>query len=105
MGSHGKVINLTNGWRIKRSQASNRVDQCLSEWVEEGFSIRDLTLSETVIRRSEQARIREELPFAEWHGLIYEPSKTAVVDRQAQRELVQSANWFAGPPPKEFSNG
>jgi len=58
MCAHGKVLNISTNQRIKRSQARNRVEQCLSAWVEDGLSIRDLTLAERVAARSEQARLR-----------------------------------------------
>jgi hypothetical protein len=41
-------------------------------WVVEGYSIRDLSLAETVKARSEQARLREPLEYAELPGLRFD---------------------------------
>lgn len=77
MASHTRVINLTTGNRLKRSQASNRVQQRISEWVDEGFSIRDLTLAEMVEERSIQSSAEAQeainLGNTEIPGLVYEP--------------------------------
>src|SRR5579875_1076831 len=56
MASHTKVLNISSGLRIKRSQAYRRIEQCVSEWVEDGVSIRDLTVAEMIAARSMQAR-------------------------------------------------
>lgn len=95
MASHSRVFNLTSGCRIKRSQALGRIAHCLSEWVEPGVSIRNLTLAETVARRSAQARLEEPLPLAEIPGLIYRPSPTAEISTQHEQKLARIANQFA----------
>jgi len=86
-----RITNLTSGFRLKRSQAENRIDQCISCWVVQGQTIRDLTLAERVNARSEQARLIEPLALAECHGLkvinlphLYE-----------ERQLARDANLFA----------
>jgi len=93
MGCVTKVLNLTTGHRIKRSQARDRVDQCISMWVDEGYSIRNLTLQETVAARSRQARDRDPLPYAELHTLRFEAPAGA--DSRASRLLAYEANLYA----------
>lgn len=57
MSSHARVLNVTNGCRIKRSQALGRIEHCISVWVEEGFAIRDLSLPERIQARAKQAQM------------------------------------------------
>jgi hypothetical protein len=95
MASHTRVTNLTTGHRIKRSQAANRVEQCLSEWVNEGFTIRDLALNEMVQRRSVQSQAEERLASAELPGIVYESPVSAKAYEIEHRGMVQAANQFA----------
>ena|SRR6185437_7794319 len=91
MCAHGKVLNISTNQRIKRSQARNRVEQCLSAWVEDGLSIRDLTLAERVAARSEQARLREPLAVAELPGVKFEPSVSGLEAYRNGRRMVLDA--------------
>lgn len=88
MSCQPKVINLTTGWKIKRAQANRRVEQCLSEWVDRGTSIRDLTLCEMVAARSEQSRLRAPIAHAEIPGI-------KVTGISQNFGLVRAANSFA----------
>lgn len=111
MGANARVINLTTGARIKRSQARGRVENCISVWVSEGFTIRDLTLAQMVQKRSEAAKVQAGMGYllevtdshgktkliakpylAELHGLRYEPSNLAQT-RQSW-PLIAEANKF-----------
>jgi hypothetical protein len=89
-----RVLNLTNGNRIKRSQAADRVEQCISVWVEEGFSIRDSITSERVAARSKQARLREPLALAELPGLVYRPMERDEAVNRKQWRRMREANRF-----------
>lgn len=110
MASNTRVINLTSGCRIKRSQARNRVEQCLSVWIDDGFTIRDLSLAERVTARKEQAKLEEGLfyyvqgkdgkliakPYlAELHGLKYEPSMQNQASTRLSYAILKQANAFA----------
>ena len=92
MASHTKVVNLTSGNRIKRNQALGRVEQCISEWVEENVSIRDLTLKESIARRSEQARLNERLAKAEIPGTVFDPPPEALAAARRERRLAMDAD-------------
>ena len=85
-----RITNLTSGYRLKPSQAQNRIDQCISTWVEHGKSIRDLSLSERVTARSEQAKLESPLPWAELPGLKVENIPHLFEERQ----LIKEANLF-----------
>lgn len=95
MASHTKVVNLTDGRHIKRSQAMGRVEQCISEWIEENVSIRDLTLRESIARRSEQARLNVPLANAEIPGVVFEPPANAQAATRREHQLLAEANAFA----------
>jgi hypothetical protein len=96
MASHTRVLNLTTGLRIKRSQAIGRVAHGISEWVEMDFTVRDLTLAESIAARREQAKRQQPLELSEVHGLTYEPpvyerSRTFAANR---RDLLMQARQF-----------
>lgn len=88
MASQTKVMNLTSGLRIKRSQARNRVEQGLSAWVDENFTIRDLSLAEMMAVRAEQSRRRAPIASAEIPGI----KVTGIVQDFA---LIRAANQYA----------
>lgn len=90
MASHARVLNLTNGCTLKKSQALRRVEQCISTWIVEGYEIRDLSLQERVQARSIQAQLRESLPFAEIPGI----KVTGIPNIQLERKLAFEATQF-----------
>jgi hypothetical protein len=100
MASHSRIINLTNGFRIKRSQALGRIEQCISEWVEEGVSIRDLTLAQRVARRAQQSKEREPLAFVELPNVVYRPPIGAQAAYYESKRLAFEANRFASELPQ-----
>ena len=90
-----RIVNLTNGHRYKFNQAKRLVeDQCACAWVQYGVSVRELTVDEMVKARSEQARLREPLPYKEIHGLRYEPSARGVEASRREGLLVFQAHQF-----------
>ena len=91
-----RVLNISKNITVRRSQAKRWIEQCACAWVEEGVSIRDLTLSERVAARSQQAAVREPLPHAELPGIKYQPSATAVEAHRAGFQLLQQASAFCG---------
>lgn len=94
MSSHARVLNVTNGCRIKRSQALGRIEHCISTWVEEGFTIRDLSLAERVQARTKQTNDREPLALAEIPGLIFQPSLSGQASARRGYALIREAHAF-----------
>lgn len=110
MGASARVINLSTGQRIKRSQARNRVEQCLCVWVDEGFTVRDLSREERMTARSNQAQEPKGLVywvegkdgkpvakplFAEIPGVVFMPAPNDEAATQREYELAVEANRFA----------
>ena len=71
MGCSTRVLNISKCKHIKRSQARGRVEQCLSVWVDEGYSIRDLTMAESFQARAQQAKDKMPIPPPEIRHVIY----------------------------------
>lgn len=103
MSKAPRILNLTRGFHLKRSQAERAIENCAAVWVEEGKTIRDVTLAEAIALRNRQTKAREPLAFSEIHGLRFQPPATDTLDPQAKRELIQSANWFAQPKVSDFA--
>jgi hypothetical protein len=97
MASNTRVLNLTTGSQIKRSQARNRVEQCLSRWIEIGFSICDLTLQEMMCARAEQSKMQEPLETPEVPGVTWEPplAERSYTFLNNRRALLAEARQFA----------
>jgi hypothetical protein len=95
MASHTRILNLTRGWYLKHKQALRAVENCAAAWVEFGVSIRDLSLPESIAKRSEQATMREPLEWAECPGLIYRADERNQAQTRQGYELVRAANQFA----------
>lgn len=88
MAQDPRVLNITRGFRLKRSQAYRGIENCAWTWVEVGVSVRDLTLEESMKTRNEQAKLREPLVYAEIPGLIFEgPLPT-------RNDLIRAAHEF-----------
>ena len=94
MASHFRVVNLSNGFRLKRSQAARAIENCSAKWVVPGVSIRSLTVAEAIQARNVQAKLREPLPYKEIHGLRYEPSPRGVEASRREGLLVFQAHQF-----------
>jgi hypothetical protein len=95
MASHARILNITNDFRFKRTHAERAIDACSAVWVEYGVSIRNLTLAESIAARNDQARRREPLPFAEIHGLKYEPCVNGISATGREGKLLWEAHDFA----------
>lgn len=67
---------------------------CAATWVDEGVSIRNLTLPESIAARNEQARLREPLEFAEIHGLRFDPPASGVSATRREGKLLWAAHDF-----------
>jgi hypothetical protein len=90
-----RIVNLSNGHRYKFNQAKRLVEQqCALAWVQYGVSVRELTVEEMVKARSEQIRLQEPLPYAEVHGLRYDPSASGIEASRRERGLIWEAHDF-----------
>jgi hypothetical protein len=90
------VFNVTRQCWFKIGQALKGIENCAFGWVEEGKTIRDLTLAEAVNLRNERALLRSEpLPYHEIPGIIYEPAKRNEKQHFASNDLVWQAHKFA----------
>lgn len=98
MASHARVINLTDGRRIKRSQALRRIDHCVSGWVDEGFTIRNLTAAESIAARNQQASMRDPLERCELSNVHFEPSLTGQAAYREGFRLSRLANIMVHLP-------
>jgi hypothetical protein len=89
-----RVLNVTRGFRLRLNQASKAVENCACAWVEPGVSIRDLTLAEAIQARVQQAQTREPLPYAEVHGLRFDPPYGTAGAEWQSRLLAYEASVF-----------
>jgi hypothetical protein len=97
MASHARILNITNGYRFKRTHAERAIDVCSAVWVEYGVSIRNLTLAESIAARNDQASRREPLPFAEIPGIKYEPCTSGISATGREGRLLWEAHdWVIG---------
>lgn len=95
MASHARVFNVTRRYHIKYKHALRGIENCSVEWVEEGMTVRDLTLAESIAKRNAQQRlIAEPLSFAELPGVIFRPPANAMGSHQASQELAEMARKF-----------
>ena len=95
MTKNFRVFNVTRGYSMKRGAAEKAIRECAATWVEEGVSIRNLTLAESIKARNEQARLREPLPYAEIHGLRFDPPASGVSATRGEGKLLWEAHQFA----------
>lgn len=108
-----RVLNLTTKCYLKVRQAEGRIENCVSEWVVQGKSIRDLNLAQIVQRRSQAARQQEGMfywveviskdgkakmvkkpIYAELPGLIFKPAPNAQASTRQSFALLKQANQF-----------
>lgn len=94
MSKTHRVCNLTRNVRLKFSQALKAVESCACAWVEEGISIRDLSLAEAITARNKQAQLRQALAFAELPGLRFQPPAYAQESTRREYVLAAEANKF-----------
>jgi hypothetical protein len=79
----------------KRSRAERAVLNCAATWTQDGVSLRSLTVAEAIAARNEQARRREPLPFAEIHGLRFDPPASGISATRREGKLQWEAHNFA----------
>ena len=94
MASVRRIVNITNGFRLKPNQAERAILNCSAEWVECGVSIRSLSVAEAIKARNEQAKVREPLAYAEIPGLSFEPSASGQQAHTLGPSLVRAAHEF-----------
>lgn len=96
MASRHRVENLSRpGYFMNLGAAIRAVDACSVKWVVEGESIRNLTYTEARAARNEQAKLREPLPYAEIHGLKFDPPVSGISATRREGVLVWEACRFA----------
>jgi hypothetical protein len=94
MTKNKRIFNVSRGYSLKRGAAERAIQECSAAWVEEGVSIRNLTLAESIAARNEQARHAEPLPFAEIPGLRFEPTLSGTAATRRERLLTWQAHEF-----------
>lgn len=90
-----RVLNVSRGFLLRFNQARKAVENCACAWVDHGVSIRDLTLAESIAARVLQAKDREPLPYAEVHGLRFDPPVGMDGAYRKSRLLAFEASLFA----------
>jgi hypothetical protein len=94
MTKNKRIFNVSRGYSLKRGAAERAIHECSAVWVEEGVSIRNLTLAESIAARNDQARHAEPLPFAEIPGLRFEPTPSGTAATRRERLLTWQAHEF-----------
>lgn len=94
MSSNRRVENISNGFRMKPGAARRAIEACSVRWVDEGVSVRNLTLAESIVARNVQAKNAEPMPFAEVHGLRFEPSVSGTDATRREASLLWQAHDF-----------
>lgn len=89
------VLNTTRGFYLRLNQARKAVENCACAWVEHGVTVRDLTLAESISARAVQEKYREPLPYAEIHGLRFDPQERSTGAHRESRLLAYEASLFA----------
>lgn len=89
-----RVLNLTTKCYLKIRQAEGRIEHCVSEWVVQGKSIRDLTLAQMVQKRSEVARTQESLAHAEIPGFRFEAPTSGLMATRKGYNLVTQTHFM-----------
>lgn len=80
-------------WKLERAERA--MYNCAATWLEDGVSIRNLTIAEAIKARNEQARMREPLAYAEIHGLRFDPPASGVAATRGEGKLMWEAHQFA----------
>lgn len=94
MPKDSRVFNITRSFRLRFNQARKAVENCACAWVEYGVSVRDLTLAESIAARSQQAKDREPLPYAEVFGLRFDPPAGKAAAEWQSRLCAYEASLF-----------
>lgn len=94
MTQNARVFNVTRGYALKHKAALRGIENCAWAWVEFGVSVRDLTITEQIQARNEQAKNREPLAMAEIPGVSFEQPANASASIYERLGLVRAANQF-----------
>ena len=96
-----RILNQTNGYEYKLGRVERAIEECSVAWVEVGVSVRNLTLAESIVARSEQVKVsiklkvmKELLPSAEIRHVLYEPSLRGMQATRNESMLIREANYF-----------
>jgi hypothetical protein len=94
------VLHVQRGFRMSKSYAEQVMrDHCTITWIDrDQLTIRDTTDEERIALRAEQAQkasLREPMPYAEIHGLKFEPPASGASHTRVERKLVWEAHQFA----------
>ena len=82
---------------MKPGRVERAFDMCAIAWVEEGVTVRNLTLQEAIIARNTRARLLEPMPYAELPGIRFDPPVSGVPATRRENILLWEAqNFFAG---------
>lgn len=93
-------FNVSRNCYIERTQAMNRIGLNM-DWVQEGVSVRELSLAEMVALRSQEARSnggRGPLGRAELSHCIWEPPERDRYTQGERQALVWQAYQFYRDP-------
>lgn len=90
-----RILNVARNQYMSSKQALRAIDSCACAWVDYGVSVRDLSLSEAIIARNQQARLREPLALAELHNLHYRPAVGKEAEARKVQIRIRVANQFA----------
>lgn len=98
--AHSRVLHVQRGFRMSKSYAEQVMrDHCTITWIDrDQLTIRDTTDEERLALRAEQAKkasLREPLPYAEIHGLKFDPPASGVAATRAEGKLMWEARQFA----------
>ncbi len=93
--TNNRVTHTGRGYTMKYKSALKGIFNCALAWVDEGISVRDLTLAEAIQSRNEQARLREPLEYAELPGIVFRPPIGQEKANQESAVLVYEAHQFA----------
>jgi hypothetical protein len=69
-----RILNITRGYHMSAQRASRGVAECSFAWVEQGVSVRNLTLAESVAARATQEKVYDPLPYSEIPGIKFSGS-------------------------------
>jgi hypothetical protein len=90
-----RVLNVTTGCWIRLTRAERAIREAAAAWVEDGKTIRNLSLAESITARREQQMRQEQLhqPLdLELRGLKWEPPITGIVAHRVGRQLSLDAH-------------
>lgn len=101
MAFHSRIYNVTRGYYLKPNRAIDGVQNCVYAWVKFGISVRDLTLAESIARRSKLAEQCQPLPWAELPDCLFRPpAESSLWSARGSAKLCRVTNYFAISQPE-----